>query len=246
MSCDRACEPRPPDAGLDASFLDALIKAGITIKSDAGAVKAGKAACGMMAQGRAGTRRHRARDAAESGFGHDQGGAVHCDRGERLLPAIPATRRRPVAATPRPTTRLDVGDAAASGRPWCCFAPPRHWARDTGAAEPNTGRKFPRRAERAGITFSNPKPLSTRPRPRATMMDQGQAEIDVIQLVTEQNPGISTISAAKFTAIAASAYCPQHLPPRHRQRRRPESPSPGDGMGVSRGQQEVDGAGGQW
>ena len=44
--------PGRADPGLDASFLDALVKAGITIKSEAGAVKAGKAACGMMAQGR--------------------------------------------------------------------------------------------------------------------------------------------------------------------------------------------------
>jgi hypothetical protein len=42
-------------------------------------------------------------------------------------------------------------------------------------------------------------------------MDQGKPELDVIQLVTQQNSGISTVSAAKFTAIAASAYCPQHL-----------------------------------
>jgi Protein of unknown function (DUF732) len=44
--------PSRADPGLDASFLDALVKAGITIKSEAGAVKAGKTACGMMAQGR--------------------------------------------------------------------------------------------------------------------------------------------------------------------------------------------------
>jgi Protein of unknown function (DUF732) len=42
-------------------------------------------------------------------------------------------------------------------------------------------------------------------------MKQGQPELDVIQTVTAQNPGITTNSAAKFTAIAASAYCPQFL-----------------------------------
>jgi hypothetical protein len=29
--------------------------------------------------------------------------------------------------------------------------------------------------------------------------------------VTRQNPGLDTTRAAKFTAIAASAYCPQYL-----------------------------------
>jgi hypothetical protein len=81
--------PSRADPGLDASFLDALVKAGITIKSEAGAVKAGKAACGMMAQGR--------------------------------------------------------------------------------------------------------------------------PELDVVDLVTKQNPGLDTTRAAQFTAIAASAYCPQYL-----------------------------------
>lgn len=77
------------DPGLDASFLDALTKAGITIKDGAGAVKAGKVACGMMAQGR--------------------------------------------------------------------------------------------------------------------------PEIDVVDLVSKQNPGLDTTRAAQFTAIATSAYCPQYL-----------------------------------
>jgi Protein of unknown function (DUF732) len=43
------------------------------------------------------------------------------------------------------------------------------------------------------------------------MMQQGQPELDVIQHVSKQNPGLDTTKAAKFTAIAASAYCPQFL-----------------------------------
>jgi hypothetical protein len=43
------------------------------------------------------------------------------------------------------------------------------------------------------------------------MMEQGKPEIDVVQLVTQQNPGLDTTRAAQFTAIAASAYCPQFL-----------------------------------
>jgi hypothetical protein len=42
-------------------------------------------------------------------------------------------------------------------------------------------------------------------------MQQGRPELDVIQLVTKQNPGLDTTRAAQFTAIAASAYCPQYL-----------------------------------
>jgi hypothetical protein len=43
------------------------------------------------------------------------------------------------------------------------------------------------------------------------MMAQGRPEIDVVQLVSRQNPGLDTTRAAQFTAIAASAYCPQYL-----------------------------------
>lgn len=43
------------------------------------------------------------------------------------------------------------------------------------------------------------------------MMQQGRPELDVIQLVSRQNPGLDTTRAAQFTAIAASAYCPQFL-----------------------------------
>jgi hypothetical protein len=72
-------DPGSPNPNLDASFLDALTKAGITINSGPGAVKAGKTACGLMAQGRP---------------GHDQSGTVHRDCGQRLLPAVPAASRR--------------------------------------------------------------------------------------------------------------------------------------------------------
>jgi hypothetical protein len=35
--------------------------------------------------------------------------------------------------------------------------------------------------------------------------------LDVITAVTQQNPGLDTTRAAQFTAIAASAYCPQYI-----------------------------------
>ncbi|WP_343573416.1 DUF732 domain-containing protein [Mycobacterium sp.] len=43
------------------------------------------------------------------------------------------------------------------------------------------------------------------------MMAQGKPQLDVVQLVTRQNPGLDITRAAQFTAIAASAYCPQFL-----------------------------------
>jgi hypothetical protein len=103
-------------------------------------------------------------------------------------------------------------------------------------AEPNVDASFVDALNKADITFSNSKSAVKAGKAACDLMDQGKAEIDVVQLVVQQNSGISTVSAAKFTAIAASAYCPQHL---HRATDNGDSPSPspGDGMGVSGGQQ---------
>jgi hypothetical protein len=64
---------------------------------------------------------------------------------------------------------------------------------------------------KAGITFNNGPNAVNAAKTACALMGQGQPQLDVVQRVSEQNPGISTTSAAKFTAIAASAYCPQFL-----------------------------------
>ena len=61
------------------------------------------------------------------------------------------------------------------------------------------------------MTFNDSKSAVNAGKTACGLMDQGKPELDVIALVTQQNPGISTTSAAQFTAIATSAYCPQHL-----------------------------------
>lgn len=78
-------------------------------------------------------------------------------------------------------------------------------------ADPGVDASFLDALTRAGITFSNGSSAVNAAKTACGLMEQGQPELDVIQHVTEQNPGISTTSAAKFTAIAASAYCPQYL-----------------------------------
>jgi hypothetical protein len=98
-------------------------------------------------------------------------------------------------------------------------------------ADPNVDASFVDALNKAGITFNDSKSAVNAGKTACGLMDQGKPELDVIQLVMQQNSGISTVSAAQFTAIAASAYCPHHL-----QRASP-SPPPGDGVGVSGGPQ---------
>ena len=78
-------------------------------------------------------------------------------------------------------------------------------------ADPGVDASFLDALTKAGITFSNGPNAINAGKTACGLMDQGQPELDVIQNVTAQNPGITTTSAAKFTAIAASAYCPQYL-----------------------------------
>lgn len=78
-------------------------------------------------------------------------------------------------------------------------------------ADPGVDASFLDALTRAGITFNNGPSAVNAGKTACGLMDQGQPELAVIQHVSEQNPGISTTSAAKFTAIAASAFCPQHL-----------------------------------
>jgi hypothetical protein len=78
-------------------------------------------------------------------------------------------------------------------------------------ADPGADASFLDALTKAGITFNNGPNAVNAAKTACGLMSQGQPELDVVQHVSEQNPGISTTSAAKFTAIAASAYCPQYL-----------------------------------
>ena len=78
-------------------------------------------------------------------------------------------------------------------------------------ADPNVDASFVDALTKAAITFSDSKSAVSAAKSACGLLDQGKPELDVIALVTQQNPGISTTSAAQFTAIATSAYCPRYL-----------------------------------
>ena len=72
-------------------------------------------------------------------------------------------------------------------------------------------RVFSIRSPRAGITIKSGPGAIKAGKVACGLMEQGKPELDVVQQVTRQNPGLDTTRAAQFTAIAASAYCPQYL-----------------------------------
>src|ERR1700722_11038331 len=127
--------------------------------------------------------------------------------------------RRPLAA---------VGVAAALG-----MALPAH--ADPGSSDRNLDASFLDALTKAGITVISRSGAVKDGKAACGMMQQGQPELDVIQHVTRQNPGLDTTKAAKFTAIAASAYCPQYL---QRASDNGGSQPPPDRVGISGGRRE--------
>jgi hypothetical protein len=82
---------------------------------------------------------------------------------------------------------------------------------DPGNADAGVDASFLDALTRAGITYTDGPNAINAAKTACGLMSQGQPELDVIQNVSTQNPGITQTNAAKFTAIAASAYCPQFL-----------------------------------
>lgn len=82
---------------------------------------------------------------------------------------------------------------------------------DPNRTDPNLDASFLDSLTKAGITIKSRAGAVQAGKTTCGMMEQGQPELDVIQQVTRQNPGLDTTRAAQFTAIAASAYCPQFL-----------------------------------
>jgi hypothetical protein len=79
------------------------------------------------------------------------------------------------------------------------------------AADPGLDASFLDALTKTDITIKSPTGAVKAAKAACDMMQQGRPQLDVVQLVTRQNPGLDTTRAAQFTAIAASAYCPQYL-----------------------------------
>ena len=78
-------------------------------------------------------------------------------------------------------------------------------------ADPTADASFLDAVKQADITFTDSNSAVTAGKTVCEFLDQGKSMADVVALVMQQNSAISNVSAAKFTAIAASAYCPQYL-----------------------------------
>ena len=63
----------------------------------------------------------------------------------------------------------------------------------------------------AGITYHSPSQAVAAGQAVCGLMDNGVSGIEVVDDVKKANPAFTLDGAAKFAAIAANEFCPQHL-----------------------------------
>ena len=65
--------------------------------------------------------------------------------------------------------------------------------------------------KQAGISYSDPDKVVAAGKGICDQVDHGQSATDVVNNLTDANPGFTTNGAVKFAVIAATAYCPHQL-----------------------------------
>jgi hypothetical protein len=63
----------------------------------------------------------------------------------------------------------------------------------------------------AGVTFLNPDRAINAGKQVCSLADGGMTGAEIVQNLQDRNPGFAGPGAARFAAIAASAYCPEKL-----------------------------------
>ncbi|QZA07736.1 DUF732 domain-containing protein [Mycolicibacter heraklionensis] len=63
----------------------------------------------------------------------------------------------------------------------------------------------------AGLTFASSDQAIVAGHAVCSMANNGESGLKVVKQLTADNPGLTMDGAAQFAAIAANAYCPQHL-----------------------------------
>ena len=65
--------------------------------------------------------------------------------------------------------------------------------------------------EQSGLSYLNPDRAITAGKMVCNLVDEGMSGVEIVKNLQELNPGVQGDGAAKFTAIAATTYCPKTL-----------------------------------
>jgi hypothetical protein len=80
------------------------------------------------------------------------------------------------------------------------------------SADPNAkDQTFLNALSQAGLTYLNADRAITAGKQVCSLADDGMTGEEIVKNLQDRNPGFQGPGAAKFAAIAASAYCPEKL-----------------------------------
>jgi Protein of unknown function (DUF732) len=71
--------------------------------------------------------------------------------------------------------------------------------------------EFLKQLKNAGLTYQDPDQAITVAKSVCDLADKGTSGTDIVDNLKKQNPAFTGDGASKFTAIAASDYCPKYM-----------------------------------
>ncbi|OMC41067.1 DUF732 domain-containing protein [Mycobacterium sp. IS-1264] len=74
-----------------------------------------------------------------------------------------------------------------------------------------TDKAFLAELQQAGLTYQDPNSAVAAGKSVCQLVDEGKSAAEIITELRNRNPSFQGTSAAKFTALAAAAYCPQYM-----------------------------------
>ena len=74
-----------------------------------------------------------------------------------------------------------------------------------------TDKAFLAELQQAGLTYQDPNNAVAAGKSVCQLVDEGKSVGEIITELRNRNPSFQGTSAAKFTALAAAAYCPQYM-----------------------------------
>jgi hypothetical protein len=86
--------------------------------------------------------------------------------------------------------------------------------------------EFLKHLKNAGLTYQDPDQAITVAKSVCDLADKGTSGADIVDNLKKQNPGFTGDGASKFTAIAASDYCPKYKASESQSPKSPEGQPP--------------------
>ncbi|BAX92018.1 DUF732 domain-containing protein [Mycobacterium shigaense] len=81
----------------------------------------------------------------------------------------------------------------------------------TPTPDPAVDADFLAQLRQAGLNYQDPAAAISAAKTVCELVDSGETDTNIVNNLQLRNPGFSGNGAARFTAIAANAYCPKYL-----------------------------------